>query len=66
MCNSAQQTSDMTKEEDIQMKENNTTDVPKWAVNPKNAILAALHVLILIVSLMVHPPVKTSAARALP
>jgi len=56
----------MTKEEDIQMKENNTTDVPKWAVNPKNAILAALHVLILIVSLMVHPPVKTSAARALP
>ena len=56
----------MTKEEDTQMKENNTTDAPTWVVKPKNAFLAALHVLVLALSLVVHPPIETGAARALP
>ena len=56
----------MTKEEGIQMKENNTTDAPKWVVKPKNAFLVALHVLVLALSLVVHPPIQTGAARALP
>ncbi len=49
------------------MKEKNTTDAPSWGLNPNNAFLAALHVLVLLVSLVVHPPAeKIGAARALP
>ena len=48
------------------MKVNDTTDAPKWVVKPKNASLAALHVLILAISLVVHPPLETGAAGALP
>ena len=66
MCNSAQQTSNMAKEEDTPMKEKNTTDTPVWVVKPKIAFLAALHVLVLVLSLVVHPPIKTGAVRALP
>jgi len=48
------------------MKEINTTDAPNWVVNPKPAFLAALHVLVLVLSLAAHPPIGTSAVRALP
>jgi hypothetical protein len=66
MCNLAQQTSNMTKEEGSLMKEKNTTDAPHWVVKPKLAFLAALHVLVLVLSLVAHPPIETSAVRALP
>jgi len=56
----------MTKEEDTKMKETNTTDAPTWVIKPKLAFLAALHVLVLVLNLVVHPPIETSAARALP
>lgn len=48
------------------MKEKNTSDAPKWVVKPKLAFLAALHVLVLVLSLVAHPPIETSAVRALP
>lgn len=48
------------------MMEKNTSDAPTWLVKHKNAFLAALHVLILAVSLAVHPPVEFGANRALP
>lgn len=48
------------------MKENNTTDAPNWVIKPKLAFLAALHVLVLVLTVVVHPPLETSAARALP
>ena len=48
------------------MKETNNTDAPKLVVKPKNAFLAALHVLFLVVSLVIHPPIETSVARTLP
>ncbi len=56
----------MTKEEDLQMKEPNNTDAPKWVAKPSNVFLAALHVLVLTLSLVVHPPLESGAARALP
>jgi len=66
-CNSAQQTLNMTKEEDAPMKEPKNTEAPKnWVVKPKLVFLAALHVLVLVLSLVVHPPVETGAVRALP
>ena len=65
-CDSAPKTSNMTKEEDTPMKEKNTTDTPNWVVKPKLAFLAALHVLVLVLSLVAHPPIETSAVRALP
>jgi hypothetical protein len=34
----------------------NKPKASKWSVRPKESILAALHVLIVIVSLVVHPP----------
>jgi hypothetical protein len=66
MCISAQQTSNMTKEEDTPMKEKNTSVARNWVVKPKIAFLAALHVLVLVLSLVVHPPIETGAVRALP
>jgi len=48
------------------MKKRNNTDAPNWGINPKNAFLAALHVLVLVVSMVGHPPIQTGAARALP
>ena len=65
-CSLAQQTSNMTKEEDIPMKEKNTLEALNWVVKPKLAILAALHVLVLVLSLVAHPPIETGAVRALP
>lgn len=65
-CELAQKTSIMTKEEDTQMKEKNTSDALNWVVNPKNAFLAALHVLVLVLSLVAHPPMESSAVGALP
>jgi hypothetical protein len=56
----------MTKEEDIPMKEKNTSEALNWVVKPKLAILAALHVLVLVLSLVAHPPIETGAVRALP
>ena len=56
----------MTKKEDTEMMEKNTSDAPKRLVSRKNAFLAALHVLILAVSLAVHPLVEFGADRALP
>jgi hypothetical protein len=56
----------MTEEEGKPMKEKNTSDARNWVVKPKLACLAALHVLVLVLSLVVHPPVETSAVRALP
>ncbi len=66
LCNSAKQTSYMTKEEVIKMKETKNTDAPKWVAKPSNVFLAALHVLVLAISLVVHPPLESGAARALP
>ena len=66
MCNVAQKTSNMAKEEDTMMKEVNNTEALTWVVKPKIAFLAALHVLVLILSLVAHPPIEISAARALP
>jgi len=66
MCISAQQTSNMAKEKDTQMKEKNTSVARNWVVKPKIAFLAALHVLVLVLSLVVHPPIETGAVRALP
>ena len=65
-CNLTKQTSNMTKEEVTQMKETKDTDAPKWAATPSNVFLAALHVLVLAISLVVHPPLESGAARALP
>jgi hypothetical protein len=58
----------MTKEEDTQMIEKNNTVAPRknWVVKPQLVFLAALHVLVLILSLVAHPPVNTCAVRALP
>lgn len=65
-CNSAQKTSNMTKKEVTKMMEKNTSDAPTWLVSRTNAFLAALHVLILAVSMVVHPPIEFGADRALP
>ena len=57
----------MTKKEVTKMREKNTSVAPmRLDVNRKNAILAALHVLVLAVSLAVHPLVELGADRALP
>jgi len=48
------------------MKGKNTTDAPQWAFNQKSAFLAALHVLVLAVSLADHRPLDTGGARPLP
>lgn len=67
-CNSAQVTLNMTKKEDTQMTENNTSDAPKRKIKVlrSNAFLAALHVLVLAISLALHPPVKLGTVGALP
>jgi len=56
----------MTKKEDIPMKKLNNTKALQWVVKPKVLFLAALHVLVLVLSLVVHPPFETGAVRALP
>jgi hypothetical protein len=56
----------MAKRKDAKMIEKNTSDAPKWLFSQKNAFLAALHGLILAVSLAIHPPVEFGANRALP
>jgi len=56
----------MSKEEDTPMKVKNTTDASNWVIKPKLALLAALHVLVLVLSLAAHSPIETSAVRALP
>ena len=50
------------------MIEKNNTVAPRknWVVKPQLVFLAALHVLVLILSLVAHPPVNTCAVRALP
>jgi hypothetical protein len=48
------------------MTEKNTSDAPTWLVSRKNAFLAALHVLILAISIAVHPPIEFGAIRTLP
>lgn len=65
-CNPAQKTSNVTKKEDTEMTEKITSDAPRWLLSRKNAFLAALHVLILAVSLAVHPPIEFGAVRTLP
>lgn len=44
----------------------NNSDAPRWLLSRKNAFLAALHVLILAVSLAAHPPIEFGAVGALP
>lgn len=66
VCSTARQTSNMSEEEDTKMKETNTTVAPKWVVRPLNAFLAVLHVLVISLTLVVHPPIETGAARVLP
>jgi len=66
MCNTAHQTPNMTEEEGKPMKEKNTTEAPKWVFKPKLVFLTALHVLVLVLSLVAHPPIETSAVGALP
>lgn len=57
----------MTKKGDTKMMEKNTSVAPmRLVVNCKNAILAALHVLVLTISLAVHPLAELGADRALP
>ena len=56
----------MTKEEDIKMKDKNTSVASKWVVKPKLAFLATLHVLVLVLSLVYHPPIETNVVGALP
>lgn len=56
----------MTEEEGKPMKEKNTTEAPKWVFKPKLVFLTALHVLVLVLSLVAHPPIETSAVGALP
>ena len=65
-CNLAQITSNMSKKEGMLMIEPNNTEAPRWVVKPKYVFLAALHVLVLVVSMVVHPPVETGVVRALP
>lgn len=48
------------------MKEKKNTDALKWVVKPKTAFLTALHVLVLVLTLVVHPPIEAGAVRALP
>ena len=48
------------------MRETNNTEAPRRFLNRRNAFLAALHVLVLGISLVVHPPVTTGVGRALP
>lgn len=48
------------------MTEKNTSDAPTWHVSHKNAFLAALHVLMLAISLAVHQPIEFGTDRALP
>ncbi len=65
-CTTAQKTSNLTEKEDIPMKKPNNTRALCWVVKPKVVFLAALHVLVLVLSLVVHPPFETGAVRALP
>ena len=48
------------------MKVKTKTEAPGLKVNPRNSFLAALHVLMVVISLAIHPVVETNAARALP
>ncbi len=48
------------------MKEKNTSEARNWVLKPKTAFLTALHVLVLVLTLMAHPPLEHSAVRALP
>jgi hypothetical protein len=54
----------MTKTEDAKMKRPNKP-VRTWGIHVKNAVLTALHVLVLVVSLVVHPPIENRADRVL-
>jgi len=49
-----------------QMKVKTKTEAPGLKVNPRNSFLAAIHVLVVVISLVIHPAVETNAARALP
>jgi len=48
------------------MRGKKTSVARNWVVKPKLAFLAALHVLVLVLSLVAHPPIETRAVRALP
>ncbi|HSR68566.1 MAG TPA: hypothetical protein VLU25_11550 [Acidobacteriota bacterium] len=48
------------------MEEINNTEAPNRVAKPGNVFLAALHVLVLALSLVVHPPLESGAARELP
>lgn len=61
----AQQTLNMAEKE-AQMTESNNSEAPRWCLHRRNAFLAALHVLVLVVSLAAHPPFVLGADRALP
>ena len=60
-CNSSNTT------EDIKMtKVTNNSGAPRRVVRPKNALLAVFHVAFLLVATLLHPPVESTAAGALP
>ncbi len=46
--------------------EKNTSDAPKRFLDRKNAFVAALHVLVLAVSLAIHSPIAIGTDTALP
>ena len=66
MCVSVQQTPYMSEEEDIEMKETNNSVAPTLVVKPKIMFLTALHVLVLTLAVLWHPPVEIGAVRVLP
>jgi len=56
----------MTKKEDVHMLKQNNSEALTWWKRHKNAFLAALHVLVVVLSLAAHPPFEIGADRALP
>jgi hypothetical protein len=48
------------------MREKNTSDALTWVFKPKTACLTALHVFVLVLTLLAHPPVEQRAVGALP
>ncbi len=48
------------------MTEKNTSDAPTWWTHYINAFLTALHVLVVVISMVAHPPIDNGADRTLP
>jgi hypothetical protein len=48
------------------MKETNNSATPALVIKPKVMFLTALHVLVLTLAVLMHPPVEIGAVRVLP